>query len=142
MTALSKNTDKVLINSEVDVPIAFKQKEVGNLLVPQVVNAGATVVDGRLCVTLYPWYWDRGMAAGVSCQSRSNTSAAARWRGSRRDRPTGGVTVSPSSESDRMTITQTIRPNSSGCSKRGGSDAQEGPGCGSKVGKVCTPDGP
>ena len=81
------------------------------------------------------------MSAGVSCQSRSKTSAAARWRGSRWERPTGGVTASPSSESDKTTNSGSP-VNSPVSSARGGSEAQEGPGRGDKDGEGRTPDGP
>ena len=81
------------------------------------------------------------MSAGVSCQSRSKASAAAKWRGSRRERPTGGVTASPSSESDKTTKSGPS-VNSSFSPARGGSEAQEGPGCGEKDGGGRTPDGP
>ena len=81
------------------------------------------------------------MSAGVSCQSRSKASAAAKWRGSRRERPIGGVTASPSSESDKTTNSGSS-VNSSVSPARGGSEAQEGPGCGDNDGGGRTPDGP
>ena len=54
MTSHPKHADKVLINRQVDVPVTLKEKELGKLLVPLVVDAGTAVVDGCLSVTFEP----------------------------------------------------------------------------------------
>ena len=81
------------------------------------------------------------MAAGVSCHRRSNSSAAARCRGSKRELTTGGVTASLSSESERTTSSGDSSVLYGG-SKRGRSSSQEGPGRGSMAVEARTLDDP
>ena len=90
MTALPKNTDKILVNREVDVCVALKQNELGDLLMPLVMNAGPTVVDSRLCVILKAGDWNQRdvgrsvMPEPIQCLRRSQmdrveAGATHRW---------------------------------------------------------------